>query len=234
MGDAVADEPSIDLELRLALAEPAADASAGLLAHEVAPHPAQAREHVLELRELDLEPPLPGLGVAAEDVEDERRAVDHLHGLAQGPLEVALLGGGELLVEDHDVHVERLHGLLELQHLARADEGLGHGAVEPLREGPHDVGAVGVHEAGELGHGALLGPLVGPSEVDAHEKGTLARQCGGLRCLPGHGAPFQRPASTERLRSSVTSAAAPSTVVSPMGTTVARPSRRIHESCRLA
>ena len=89
--DAVAHDAPVDLELTLALAEPAADATARLLAHEVAPHAPQPREQVLELSELHLEPALVRRRMRAEDVEDEGRAVDDLDALPHHLLKVRLL-----------------------------------------------------------------------------------------------------------------------------------------------
>ena len=97
--DALADAPPVDLELRLARAA-GADAAAALRDRCV--HCArQARQKVLELRQLDLQLALEGAGALREDVEDERAAVDDL--AAERLLEVALLRGRERIVEDDDV-----------------------------------------------------------------------------------------------------------------------------------
>ena len=86
--DLVADQAAVCLELRLAGAA-RADAAAEPL--EVRPLAAQARQDVLVLRQLDLQPALPRPRVLREDVEDQRGAVEHLH--VQRLLEVALLRG---------------------------------------------------------------------------------------------------------------------------------------------
>ena len=67
------------------------------------PQPAHAREVVLELGELDLELALGRVGVVGEDVEDDRRAVDHRH--AERLLEVALLARRQLVVAGDQVGV---------------------------------------------------------------------------------------------------------------------------------
>src|SRR5581483_6279994 len=72
-GDAAARQPAVGLELRL---PGPARADAAAEPFEVLPHPAHARQVVLELRELDLELALGGDGVLGEDVEDQLRAVD--------------------------------------------------------------------------------------------------------------------------------------------------------------
>ena len=86
LGDAVAHLAPVELERRLAGAL-AADAAA--LAVLAAAALAQARRQVVEARDLHLQPRLAAAGVALEDREDDRRAVEHLG--AGGALEVARL-----------------------------------------------------------------------------------------------------------------------------------------------
>ena len=103
--DAVAREPAVGLDLRLARAAraDAADAAAGAETLEVRPQAAHAGHVVLELGELDLHLALGRVGVAGEDVEDHRGAVEHRH--VELGLEVALLARRELVVGDDDVRV---------------------------------------------------------------------------------------------------------------------------------
>src|SRR5262249_57945131 len=109
-------ERAVGRELRLA--GPArADAAAEPL--EVLPHPAHPRQVVLELRKLDLELSLGADGVLREDVEDQLRAIDDAR--LQRVLEVALLRGLELVVDDERLCTEPAEGLLELLGLALAD-----------------------------------------------------------------------------------------------------------------
>src|SRR5262249_29956737 len=115
-GDAVAGEPAVGLELRLAGAA-RADAAAEPL--EVLPHPAHARQVVLELCELDLELSLGADRVLRADVEDQLRAIDDAR--LQRVLEVALLRRLELVVDDERLCTEPAEGLLELLGLALAD-----------------------------------------------------------------------------------------------------------------
>ena len=78
LGDPRADAAAVGLELGLAGAAQAdAAVGAALAAHGVAPA-AQARQQVLQLRELDLGLALAALGVLGEDVEDQGGAVDDL------------------------------------------------------------------------------------------------------------------------------------------------------------
>src|SRR5690606_1882727 len=98
-----ADAPAVELDLRLTGTARAHTRSAGahlatgLAAHRLTPT-AQARQEVLELGELDLGLALAALGVLAEDVEDDRGAVDHLD--LDDVLEGAALAGSQLGVGD--------------------------------------------------------------------------------------------------------------------------------------
>src|SRR5687768_18351162 len=102
LGDPPEDAPPVDLELRLTGA-PGADQAAAppgagaLLAHLHTPAP-EAGQAVAELGQLDLEHAGLAVSVLGEDVEDKRHPVDDVD--LEQLLQVALLGRGELLVED--------------------------------------------------------------------------------------------------------------------------------------
>ena len=138
-----------------------------------APAP-QARQPVAELGQLDLGLALLAVGVLGEDVEDHRGAVDGR--AAEDLLEVALLRGRELVVEDDRVGVDRLErDLAELLGLALADVGgrVGRGAA--LHDARDHVGAGGVDELARARRGRPRSP----------------RRCAGgssrrrARCAPG-------------------------------------------------
>src|SRR4030095_14364269 len=93
--DTMIDEASVGLELRLT-GSPHPDAAARLL--EVRPHTRQARQHVLELRQLDLELGFPRSRSRRENVEDQLGAIHHA--LAGGVLDVLPLSRSELIVEN--------------------------------------------------------------------------------------------------------------------------------------
>ena len=95
--------PAVDLELGLAGA-PGADA-ARLLGQGQTPAP-EPRQPVAQLGQLHLGLAFLGAGVLGEDVEDHGGAVDG--GAAQDLLQVAGLGRGQLVVEDHGVGVDRV------------------------------------------------------------------------------------------------------------------------------
>ena len=87
--------------------------------HRLAPA-AEPGQQVVELRQLDLGLALPRPGVQREDVEDQRRAVDHLH--PEPLLQVAELPRRQLVVEDHRLRVRRVDEVVDLLDLALADE----------------------------------------------------------------------------------------------------------------
>ena len=101
--DALAHHATVDLQLALALAEARADATSHAIGRQMRPHAAQTRVEVLVLGQAHLQPPLLGSGVEGEDVQDERRAIDHLHGFVHYLLEVRLLRRCQLVVEDDQI-----------------------------------------------------------------------------------------------------------------------------------
>ncbi len=137
LGDLAADEPPVGLQLGLA---GAAGADGGLAAgrvlpHQMAPHAGEAGQQIFVLGQLHLEPPLAGGGPLGEDVQDEGRAIQHLDPqvLGEGPL----LGGREVVVEDHQVGPRGLHKLFDLPHLALAQKGPGIGGSLVLQDSAH-------------------------------------------------------------------------------------------------
>src|SRR5262249_39260111 len=129
LGDAREDAPTVDLELCLT---GTAGADARTLLAELVPATAKARQAVPQLGELDLHHALLAARVLGEDVEDQGDPVHDVD--VEQALEVALLRRGELVVEDHQVDVERVGELLQLARLPRADVGGGIGEVAPLQD----------------------------------------------------------------------------------------------------
>ena len=115
--DPLADEAAVGLELRLAGTAARADAAAR--ARQVRPHPGEARQVVLEPRQLHLEPPLLRPGALREDVDDQRRPIQHL--AVEQTLEVPLLIRAQLVVDDEGVEVARRLLVDELGRAALAE-----------------------------------------------------------------------------------------------------------------
>ena len=175
--DAREDPPAVDLELGLAgtagTDESAACAATCTLLAELLALPAQAGESVAQLRELDLHHAFLAACVLGEDVEDQRDAIDDVD--LEQALEVALLRGRELVVEDDEVDVERVGELLQLLGLAGTDVGRGVGRVAPLQHELDGLGARGVGEARELLERRLGGFDVARADARAHEQRALAQ-----------------------------------------------------------
>ena len=173
-----ADAATVELDLRLTGSARAharaarADLATGLPAHRVTPA-AQAREQVLELRELDLRLALAALGVLAEDVEDHGRAVDDLD--LDDVLERTPLARGELGVGDHGVGAERGDEVAQLLRLAPAEVGRGVGVRPALQHAVEDDGAGGLGEGRELAQ-RVLGILLLALRVHADEHDVLEPQ----------------------------------------------------------
>ena len=82
----------------LAFAWPARADTAGLT-RQVGPHPRQARQQILQLRELDLKPAFPAPGTLREDVENKLGPIEHL--ARKKIFQVPSLRRRKLVVENH-------------------------------------------------------------------------------------------------------------------------------------
>ena len=135
--DALADDLAVALELRLA---GAARADATAEARELLALAGEARQPVLELRELYLDATLPRARVAREDVEDHRRPIDDPH--AAELLERTLLRRLELVVAHHELGAEARDLAGDLLRLALADPAVRIRRA-PLLQHPPDRDRVG-------------------------------------------------------------------------------------------
>ena len=169
LGDLIADDPAVRLDLRLT-GTPHADTAP--LPFQVGPESAEAGEEVLHLRQFHLSFGLGGLGAAGEDVEDERGAVDdlHLHLLLE---DIDLLAAEVVVEDDHaDVFV-LVHVFRDLVSLTAAHEGAVIGVVELLHEAFHGLCTCGFRQKFELVQ-VLVHLLLGLSAHDyADDYGIL-------------------------------------------------------------
>jgi hypothetical protein len=76
-----------------------------------------------ELGQLDLQFALPGFGTLSEDVQDQARTVQNP--ALECLLQVALLNGGQRMVENDQLPAVLFHGLAHLLQLPLADESRG-------------------------------------------------------------------------------------------------------------
>lgn len=157
--DALADQPAVGFELRLA---GAAQADATLLPLEVGPGPNQAGREVLQLRELDLQLAFVAARALREDVENEARTIDDAP--IKHSLQIALLSGCERVIEDDDFDVVRFAGKPQFVGFAAADEqgGVGAGAAARQRDG-----GMGARAGGEQAEFFETGFEIGLAEIDA-------------------------------------------------------------------
>ena len=106
-------------------------------------------------------------GVVGEDVEDDRRAVDHRH--ADRLLEVALLARQQLVVAGDEVRVVVLDRLLQLGELALAEVAVGVGLRAALGQLARHGHAGGAQQL------AAARPRSGSSGADGDAQRALAR-----------------------------------------------------------
>ena len=121
--------------------------------------------------QLDLQAALARAGVAREDVEDQRRAVQHL--AVEQLLEVALLVRRQLVVDDQQVEAA---GCLLVDQLGRAALAEVPDRVRPLPAlecAAHDRGTGGLRQGAQLRQAALHRPAPVRWVVEADEEGAL-------------------------------------------------------------
>ena len=145
--DALLHPAAVGFQLRFAFA--AAHADAALLPRQVAPEPRQARQQMLQLRQFDLQLAFARAGALREDVENERRAVEHL--AVENLFQVAALRGRKFVVEDDGVDVVPGGSSCgEFLGLAFADVGGGAGRLQLLNAVADDFAAGGGGQFGKF------------------------------------------------------------------------------------
>ena len=114
----VTDQAAIGLDLRFARAAQKAEATA--LTFQVSPAPHQPPRLIIQMRELDLQPPLRRRGTLPEDFQDQASPVDHLG--RQRLFEVALLHRGQARIEHDQLGLHHADRRGERLELALADQ----------------------------------------------------------------------------------------------------------------
>ena len=139
--------PPIDFQLRFART---ARADAAALPREVAPHPRQARQQILQLRELDLQTAFTTPRALRENIENELGAVEHLAG--KKIFQVASLRRREFIIENHRGDLLVLERFPDQLGLAFADVIRRRRLLQFLGHRVYYVGAGGIRQLGELLH----------------------------------------------------------------------------------
>ena len=143
--DAATREPAVGLELRLARTARSDSAPEAL---EVLPHPAHARQVVLELGQLDLQLSFRADRMLREDVEDQLSAIDDAR--LQRVLERALLCRLELAVHEQHLCAGATVVAFELLELALPDVRTALGSRTVLDELADRLDEGGVRELSQL------------------------------------------------------------------------------------
>ena len=146
------------------------------------PHPAHAREVVLELRELDLELALGAARMLGEDVEDQLRAVDDAR--RERVLEAALLGRAELVVDEQRLRARVRELRLQLVELPFPDVAALVGPRPPLDELADRLDPGGARKLAQL---VELVVLVDPRSQHGDDESPLRLHArGGIRLALSH------------------------------------------------
>ena len=154
--DLAVDVAAVGLELRFtgALGADGPLAARARLALQMRPHTDQARQQILVLRQLDLQAALLCFGTLGKNIKDQPAAVEHLH--AQILRQHTHLRGRQVVVEDRHRRLGRADKLLDLRHLALADEAARIRGRKVLQHGRNAHRAGGLDERGKLVHALLV------------------------------------------------------------------------------
>ena len=148
--NAVANHASIDFELAFSLSKTASNATARLLLRKVAPHATKARQKILKLCKLHLEPPLTRLSVQPENIKNQSGSIDDLHRLSNRFLKIRLLRRGKVIIKDNNIGVEARDEPANLGHFARSDKRPRIRSFEPLRNTSNTLSSSGIGKTFEL------------------------------------------------------------------------------------
>jgi hypothetical protein len=148
----------------------------------VRPHSSEPWKAVFELRKLNLEPSLVGLGAAGKDIEDQRGPVDDLD--LERLFEIAKLGGWEFIVDQDDIVSKALAKFLDLVELPGTNVMRVVRMGERLSDRADDVKAGGLGELGKFFQGGCGIPIIMPP-IDGDKERPFRRGIGFVRLCYG-------------------------------------------------
>ncbi len=130
--------------------------------------PAQPRQQIVQLRQFHLQLAFPGARAPGENIQDQLGPVQHLH--LQRALQIALLRGRQIAVENDDAGLVKMNLALELLHLAGADQSGRIRACAALNLAFGDLGAGAQGQSLQLFEGLLsLQRAAAALQVEAHQ-----------------------------------------------------------------
>ena len=118
------------------------------LAFQMGPAAHQARGHVLQLSQFNLQLALVRLRPLGKDIEDQAGAIHHP--ALQDALQVALLHRRQGMVDQHQVNAFSLHHLQGLIHLATTDQGGRIDRIDACFQSPEHLGSGRARQFDEL------------------------------------------------------------------------------------
>src|SRR5690606_11533093 len=131
----------------------------------------QPGQQVAQLRQFHLQLALAGPCPLGEDIQDQLGAVQHTG--VEGLLQVAGLGGAEVVVENDQVSAGFGHLPRQFLQLAAADEIRRVRAAAPLGDDAYRLGPGGADQFLQFQAAVLQRPVARPLEVDDHQKRPL-------------------------------------------------------------
>ncbi len=191
-GDALFDAPAVEFELFFA---GTFQADAALLAFQVRPQAAQAGNQIAELRQFDLQPAFQTQGALGEDVENQLGAVHDAD--PEQVFQGAALGGGQVVVENHQRGAGGGGFFGNLGGLAPADIGGGMDVAQPADGLADNAGPGGVGQRAQLPQGVFDFGAGRVAEVGGDQP-CVVRGIGSGGMHQGHGAWAMRSASQRK------------------------------------
>lgn len=166
--DTFQNAPAVRLELSFAFTP---HPNAALLARKMAPIARQPRQQMLQLRQFDLKLPFTGPGALRENVQDQRRAIEHF--ALEYLFKVATLCRRQFIVEDDGVNFFALAVISKFPRFAGTDESSRHGGLEFLGSVADDLASGRNGQFSQFFERSFDFPAMARLQFDANEKDSF-------------------------------------------------------------